>query len=389
MKSTAQNSARMKSGNRRLLLNIIKNKPVSRAELARITGLTRAAVTLIVDELVTEGILREVGTIEANYGRKPTLLDLNPDKYYAMGLSITRIGCRVGLMNCKGILLSSSEIDISSCRDAEECLETIQMKIDGILAEKELNEEKLLGLGISMPGPVDIIRGRVLNPPNFELWHNFDITDRLEKHFHKPVFLENNSVSLALAEKNYGRGREFRNFMLLVVDSGIGAGIVINDGLYRGYGGFGSEVGHTSIDIHGIQCKCGNRGCLETYASIPAILASAGYACGQKTWQSVVDEALAGEDACRELVKKEALYLSTGIVNMINVLELDAVILTGDIHYKPQMLLVEIRKNVYGSMITRNMRQLPIMESLLGDGRDVVSAASILTEKYFNGEIEI
>ena len=378
----------MKSGNRRLILNIIKKTPVSRAELARKTGLTRAAVTLIVDELVRDGILIESGTMEAGYGRKPVLLDLNPASYYAAGLSLTRVGCRMGIMDIKGNLLISREADIANCDGADKCLEWIADGLRKMIDKSALPAEKLLGLGISAPGPVDIVSGEILNPPNFDQWHNVNIVNILKKYFNFDIYLENNSASLALAEKNYGRGMGFNSFMLLVVDTGIGAGIIINDRLYRGVGGFGSEVGHTSIDIHGIPCKCGNRGCLEVYASIPSAVGTVRNNGGSvATWRDIVDGALAGDKICREAVDRESLYLSAGITNAMNILELEAVILAGNITYKPQMLLDGIREYVGNSAITRNIRRLQIMNSSIEKNHEVISAASIIIEKYFRGEI--
>ncbi len=390
MDKNATNSSYMKLSNRRLILNIVRKKPASRAELAKMTGLTRAAVTLIVEELIKDGILMETGTAEADYGRKPVLLDLEPHNNYAVGVSVARDGCNVGLMNIKGVLLDKHQVTIDGAMDAYEIIAAIIEKINKIMADSSLPAEKFLGIGINTPGPVDIKDGRVLNPPNFDLWHNVNIVTEFKKSFPFNVFLENNATALALAEKNYGRGAEFGSFMLMVVDAGIGAGIVINDRIYRGVGGFGSEVGHTSIDINGKACSCGNRGCLEVYASIPSALKKIqGQGKNIKTWDELVDKASDGDGSCMELIGNEALYLSAGIVNAMNILELEAVILTGTIQYRPELLLELIRKNVENTAITRHIHKLQIMDSSILKDSEIISAAAVVFEKYFNGEAAI
>jgi predicted NBD/HSP70 family sugar kinase len=217
------------------------------------------------------------------------------------------------------------------------------------------------------------------------MWHDFDLVDELKRYFPFSVHIENNAAALTLAEKNYGRCSEFKNFMLLVVDSGIGAGIVINDQLYRGAGGFGSEVGHSTIDIYGEPCDCGNRGCLECYASIPAILKYARLQDpGISSWAEIVDRAEARDKTCLEIIDKEAYYLAAGIVNIINVLEIEAVFLTGFINYKPNLLLNRLNSIIRGTMMTRDIHKVLVSESSIISDSDVISAAAIEFDKFFS-----
>ncbi|HOJ11094.1 MAG TPA: ROK family transcriptional regulator [Clostridiales bacterium] len=384
MKKNATNSTDMKFGNRQLILNIIRKMPVSRAELARLTGLTRAAITLIVDELIHENILEEIGVAETSIGRKPILLDLNIKSHFAIGLYISREDCCISISNIKAEPVLKMDVLLESYADAEECIAKIISQIDTLIADSKLTYERFIGIGVVTPGPVDIFTGTILNPPNFDNWHNVNIAQKLQEHFKLPVYLENYSASLALIEKNYGRGVEFENFMLMVVNEGVGAGIIMQDKLYRGMGGFGHEVGHTTINFHGPKCSCGNRGCMEVYASIPSILkliADSGTVLS--SWQDVVDKALAGDEICKKAIEDEARYLAAGITNTINVLELEAVILTGDIIYKPELLLNLINKNIENTAITRHLRKLPVMISSIACNIEVKAAVSVIIEKIF------
>ncbi len=389
MKRSAPNSTNMKFRNKFRILNIIRKSSVSRAELSRMIGLTRAAITLIVDELIQNGILVETGTAEAEFGRKPILLDLNPDYGYSLGVSILRNGCMIGVFNFKGALLRKKVVSLKGSFDADVCIKIIIKELKKIISVAGIPYEKILGIGINAPGPIDIYSGTILNPPNFKTWHNVQIVQEIKKVLPLNIYLENNSTSLALAENNYGSGAQFSSFMLIVVDSGVGSGIIINDQLYRGVGGFGSEVGHTSINMNGIQCSCGNRGCLEVYTSIPSVLKRINK-CGMRisTWNEIVDEALNGNELCMKAIDMEAHYLSVGIVNAMNILELEAVILAGDINYRGDLIVDKIRNYVSRTVMTRNINKIKIINSSIVENSEIIAAASVVNQRFFQGEID-
>ena len=384
MKHGATNSAHMKSENLRLILTLIRRKSVSRADLARYTGLTRAAVTILVDELLDKGYLLETGTAAADYGRKPILLDLNPSRFFAAGVSISREGCHIGLVDFKGKPLARETVILGGYPTAADALPHLLKAVQTMLDNQAVPRENLLGIGICTPGPVDIATGTVLNPPNFPLWQQVEIARIFSEHFHVGALLENNAAALALAEKNYGQGSSFKSFMLLVVDSGVGAGMIIDRRLYRGVGGFGHEIGHTTLDINGPVCSCGNRGCLELYVSLPALyqyLRDQGVSAS--SWREVADQSEAGNRVCRTAIDRQARYLAAGIVNAMNLLELEAVVLAGDINDRPDELLTGIRRYVGQTAITRNMHQLQILPSKIGREYDILSAAAIAVEQFF------
>ncbi len=384
MKNEARNSQYMKMVNRSAVLKIISGGKVFRAEIARQTNLTRAAVTNIVNELIEDGIVIETETGESDFGRKPVILDINEDCYYALGLYLSRGGCSAGLVNLKGSIIAKKDIDISKAHNANDAMDIIAENINSYIMQKIVDSNRILGLGVSAPGPLDSTCGIILEPPNFEMWNGVNIVEEMSKRLNMEVLLENNSLTMALAEKNYGMGKSFNSFMLMIVDTGIGAGIIVDNKLYKGEGGFGCEVGHASININGKKCSCGNRGCLEMYASIPSIIKTAASVnINIKTWENVVDGAVNNDDFCRKIIKKEALYLSSAIVNVQNILELEAVILTGYIRYKPEILLDNIVKMANKKVITRKIKSIKIYVSSLPQDIDVVSAAAIILDKFF------
>lgn len=385
MKKEARNSAHTKKYNRKLILRIIRKSPVSRAEIARITGLTRAAVTIITEDLVNEGLLFEKERGEADYGRKPVILDMNPESLYATGINLARDGYYGGIVNIKGELIHEEKINIQKNKKSQYALNILKESMNKILKKCNIPYEKVIGMGISSPGPVNINNGTILNPPGFDMWHNINIVEEFKNKFTFDIHLENISTALTLAEKNYGKGSMYKSFLFLVVDNGIGGGIILHERIYRGVGGHGSEIGHTTINMNGRICRCGNRGCLEMYASVPAILKeSVSRRKDLKSWNDIVDGAEAGDRTCIGTIEKEAGYLSAGIVNVMNVLELEAVILNGYIRYRPRILLDKIYENINKTAINRNIRKIPVLESGVCDKTGVLAAASIALEKFFS-----
>jgi predicted NBD/HSP70 family sugar kinase len=203
------------------------------------------------------------------------------------------------------------------------------------------------------------------------------------------VLLENNAQALTMAENTFGAGRQSQSFVLLEIEAGIGAGIVSSRGLYSGWRGFGNEIGHTSIDFNGPLCSCGLNGCVEMYASVPRVLARAQKKDARiADWRTFMDRAVAGDLFCRHLLQEQARALGTVMVNIINVLELDAVVLTGDVLYRGEMLRAEIERILNETAINRWLRPVPVLLSPLGERPELMAAAGIPAEKFFQGLIE-
>lgn len=375
----------MKLGNMLEIIDIVRKGPVSRADVARATGLTRAAVTIIVDRLVREGILFEPDTRDGDRRAKNILLDIREDSFTFMGVDITRVNCSAAITDVKGRCLETGSFKI--CPDApfDSILPDIAALMRGIYGRLG-NPGRLMGVGISVPGPVDSRSGVVLNPPNFGMLHNQRVLDRLKGVLDCDMWLDNNAAARTLYEKNLGAARHFGNFMVMTVDTGVGSGLVLDGRLFRGLG-FAGEAGHTSINIDGPACPCGNRGCLEGYAAIPALLARecAGRA-DITSWKDVVDRAEQGDGLCLQVIEKQARYLLQSIVNTANLLDLEAVILTGDIAYRPELLLGRIRQAVQGVRITGRIHDLEILTSAEQPNAGAVSATTIAMEKFLEGQ---
>lgn len=369
----ANNSLYMKQKNRALILQLLRAAPTSRAELARKTGLTRAAVTLIADGLLAEGLIREGDAIKSEAGRHPTLLHIAPDAYYAAGVDISREGCSVGISDFSGKLLRQQNIPLSLTPQ-----KTVEAVCDALTAfQKDGIGEKLLGVGICVPGPADIAGGTILTPPGMDFWHHFNVAEAF-KRLGVPIFFEKDTNALALAEKNSAPDND--NFLFLLADHGLGCGFIRNGKLFTAKNGFGCELGHTSIRFDGPVCSCGNRGCAELYASIPATVHGADTA---RSWQELTEKAEKGDAVCKDTLLHQAQMLSVACVSAVNMLEPDAIILGGELAKAAFVLIPALEEQLAARSLTRHRHKVTVVSSALPENARTVAAAGLVLENYF------
>ena len=375
MKKTL-NALGMKRRNRSMILNRIRQSDCSRADLARHTGLTRAAVTLIVEDMLGSGIILEGAKSESTgIGRRATELLLNGAFGHSVGINVTREGYSVGVVDFAGKLLGRETGSISAEEDPKSVLETICRAADRM---KEQVPGIFLGVGVTTPGPLDRERGVLLQVPNFEKWQGFAIVDFLEKRLRCQARLDNNANAMAMLENVVNREVQDKDFVLLTVDSGLGSGVVLNS---RGRGmSFDSEFGHMTLDIGGETCSCGNVGCAELYASAHSILRYARERDpGLATWHDVMEGYGRGEEICREVVERECRYLGAVIVNAVNCFRVDAVVFAGPLTEGFDALRPMLREAVSSSVFKEQEVSFYVTRT---QDAEVLSSANLIVERF-------
>ena len=343
----AINSSVMKESNRKMVLGWIRRRPISRAELSDCTQLTRASITQIVDELMEEGLVTETESVGRNkLGRKQTQLAIVKDALYIAGVNLRRKGYDLGVINLAGeVLWQRSGATLG--REVCTVLDEIAAQLMDAMRALEIPPERLYGVGVGAPGPLDRCGGTILNPPNFRLWHNVPIVQMLKARTGWNAFLANVSNAHALEELYFGIGREgVQNFMLLRVDEGVGAGIVLGGRLFSGPRGQCPEIGHVSIDRNGPACACGRRGCWERYISFPAVLQGTPFT----SWPQVID-ALDGNPDADALFARVAENLAFEIANIANVFGLDRIVLSGNFVYGGDRLAAAVNRKMQGQCL--------------------------------------
>jgi predicted NBD/HSP70 family sugar kinase len=383
------NANNSKEHNRKLLLRHILNTSVSRIEIASLTGLTRAGVGVIVDSLIKDGLLEEEIVKRSGKGRSPKALFIRDDALYALGLNITRSGGVAGICALNGKIIASRSFPASSWRSREEAIELFHGQIKEMLAESGLKAERIIGAGITTPGPVDSSSGTILAPPDFTLWKYCPIAEIYKRKLDIPAYLENNAIARTIEEQYYGLGKSYEDFVNMVVDNGIGGGIVINNELIKGVGGCGSELGHLTINIQGKRCYCGNIGCLEMYANPRHFIAEArraGYTV--KNWGDIARRAQEGSAFFEEMVKRMAYYLGCECTTLINLFEPQVIIISGELNQDGSLLIKHIQDHVDKSRLNRAERKVEILSSRTDKSKGLMAAATLVFSRYLSSPIK-
>lgn len=372
--STPRNAEYTKIYNQKLFLRLLHREPLSRADMARKIGLTRASASLIADELLKEGWIVEDKLMPVSKsGRPPVALSIAKDSCYAVGVFLNRDGCSAGIVSFNGEVICKARFKLSEEKDK---LKSLCQSLEKLISASGVKREKIMGVGISAPGPLDVEKGRILNPPRFTLWHNTDIANAVSDALKMPVYTENDASSMARFNIGKEQAHGSENFLMLLVDSGVGSGIVLGGKLFSAKGSFTGELGHTTIKFDGKKCECGNCGCLEAYAAIPNLLSGTRFS----SWEDIINERHISEDA-QKLFDEEAEYLSAGIINLANLMGIDTVLLAGDLRNDGEEIASLIEKKVNGKILHHPIHVYP---ASLDVNIKPLASAEIVFDRYLS-----
>lgn len=243
--------------------------------------------------------------------------------------------------------------------------------------------DEFLGIGIGCTGPLDIVRGHIQNPYTLPTFDDVDIVTPLAEEFHTRVVLENDCDAAALGEAWLGGGRDARNIVYITVGTGIGAGLILDGKLYRGVGMIAGEIGHMTIEQHGILCYCGNHGCLEMLAAGPALARAYQQLTGVQdvTARDVIDAAIIGDADARRVVELAAQYLGVGLANLITILAPDVIVLGGGVMEHYELFFPIIRATIAERVTLVPWRRVKIRPAALGANAGVIGAAKALLDR--------
>ena len=369
--------------NRQIVLNYVRERgPISRAEIAGETALQRSTISLIVDELKSGGLLEEVHG-ESTGGRPPILLSLRTADPVAIGVDLGTLRTVVATSDLAGRVLDQEEFKTDPCAD-----KTIARIIKSTKRLIRKSNGTIEGIGVSLPGLVDPDSGTALFIPYFN-WRDVKVSQEIRAATGLPVSADNDANAAALAEVWFGRPeiREVRDFIIVLIEEGVGTGIVFDGQIYRGKSGAAGEFGHMTIGEGApVACAAGSHGCWEAFASERA--ARARYAKlvpganGDIKFGELVDRALEGETAAQSSLKETAHYLGIGIANLIQGLSPEAVIVGGPMVRAWPLIADEIKQAVEET-VCRGLPPARIMASTLGEEPTVLGALSLVLAAKF------
>jgi predicted NBD/HSP70 family sugar kinase len=363
-----------------VLETILRGAPLSRAQISERSGLNKATVSSLVQDLIDGSLVREIGTGVSSGGRKPVMLEFIAHAGHAVGIDLGVNYIRGVLTDLRGTIVTERTLPLKRL-EPEPVTGELFRCIDSLLAEASASPHGIAGIGVGVPGLVDEA-GSVLFAPNLK-WRGVPLRRLLNDRYGLPVTIDNEANAGALGEQIFGVGRRIDNLVYVSVGIGIGTGLILHKNLYKGASGFSGEMGHLSVDAFGKPCSCGNRGCWEMYASERALLAKAS-ALGFEELETLLAAAEAGREDVLALLEEIGEFLGIGIANIVNVFNPDAVVIGNRMSMARPWIETSLRRTVVQRALGFHLRSVQLLFAELGEKSAMLGAAQMAIAGFFD-----
>ncbi|WP_442970892.1 ROK family protein [Rhodococcus sp. Leaf278] len=357
----------------------------TRAELGRITGLSRSAVASRVAALAGLGLIIETEDTQSTGGRPPARLSFDVDAGVVLAAAIGRSRSQLGVFTLGGEFLAGDTVDQEIGIGPNELMPQITKRLQALLDESHRTEHRILGVGLSIPGTADTARGCSLDSPIMHGWDGVPLAPYFADTTSAPVFLDNDANAMVLAERRDNRDR-FQNALLVKASTGLGAGIVAGGALQRGSLGAAGEFGHTkTAAAAGVACRCGDSGCLEAIAggwALVRALNEQGREVGHI--RGVVDLAVSGDPEARRLIRDSGRHIGETLAGAVNLLNPEVLIVGGDMANAYDIFVAGLRETVYGNATALATKALTIQATTHGDLSGVIGSAALVLDQVLS-----
>ncbi|MFB9758381.1 ROK family transcriptional regulator [Ectobacillus funiculus] len=388
---TTWNQQLVKKENKSVVFNLIMNhSPISRADIAQKCGLNKGTVSSLVAELLEEQLIYESGPGESSGGRRPVMLLFNQGAGYSVGIDLGVnyiLGVLTDLHGNIVITKNEKYINVSF----EDTLNRVKSVISSLIDAVPPSPYGIVGIGIGAPGVVNK-EGDILLAPNLG-WKNVSLTAELENMFNVPVIVENEANAGAYGEKKFGIGQPFDDLIYVSAGIGIGTGIIINGELYKGINGYSGEFGHMTIDKNGMQCRCGNKGCWELYASEQSLLSKANEMNLGITNDVNLGEILllaqSEEQAAIQLLEEVGKNLGLGIINIIHAFNPQQIIIGNRLAAARQWIEPQVRDIIGRFTLPFHQTDIKIDFSDLSLPSSALGVAAFSTENFLKSKLQM
>ena len=355
----------------------------SQAEVARATGLSRTTVSSLVAELKESGLVFEVDMVEGRApdqrgGRPGVLLVLQDSSKAVVGIDFGHSHVQVAVADLAHKVLAERIEKLDVDHQAAEALDAAARMVEEVLAEANLRRAAVVCAGIGIPGPVDRARGTVGSATILPGWLGLRIAGEMERRLGLPVEIENDANCGALAELTWGAGRDCSNFAYIKAATGIGAGLIVDGRLLRGASGTAGEIGHTTLDESGALCYCGNRGCLETVASGPAILELVGQGHpGALTLDQVIELAAQGDVRCHRAISDAGREIGVAVAGLCNLINPERVIVGGLLSRAGDVLLQPLRDSIRRHAVKAAAEKVDVVRAVFVERAELLGSLAL------------
>jgi len=371
------------SNNKAILQLLYKNKKLTKQEISKVLNISIPTVTHNINALMEEGIVREAGVADSTGGRKPVVIEFIPDARYAFGAEFSDKGLRLVLTNLCSDILEDCSFSLPEKNNISAMMTILKEEIRNILHKRQIDKNKVLGVGLAIHGVVDEESLFVKLAPNINLK---DFSFKMyEDWFDFPIYMENESNAAALAESILGVAKSFRNMVYVSIQRGVGCGIVIQDYVYKGKNRRAGEFGHMTVVVGGMQCNCGKKGCWEMYASEKALIDMRNKFGDRKVTSisDIFEEYQGGKAEAVKAIQEYIKYLAIGLQNIILILDPHYIILGGSISKHADLFLDELNRKVFIPNSFYSENDTKIFISKLKENASVLGASLLPLQHIF------
>jgi len=381
---------------RKIVKHLYFDSELSCADLSQSIGKSIPFVTKYLTELIEEGRVIEKGFANSTGGRKPLMYSLKPGTVYVVSVAMDQLITRIALMDSNNTFVGEVEKFSLSLAKNSEALSELTLHLKGFIKRSGISPKNIAGIGIGMPGFVNPEKGinySYLQPPTGS------ITSYLESALNLPVFIDNDSSLIALAEHKWGAAKNMQNVMVINVGWGVGLGIIVNGKLFRGQNGFAGEFSHIPLFDNNKLCICGKYGCLETEASLLVVAEQAikGLEHGKQSIikkltgedietvaKNVIDAAKSGDKYSIEILGEAGYKIGKGVAILIHLLNPQTIVISGIGAQAGKIWIAPIQQAVNEHCIPRIAEHTEITVSSLGYNSELVGAAACVMDQYEN-----
>jgi predicted NBD/HSP70 family sugar kinase len=379
----------MRGINRSIILNVIKTHgPISRADIAHLTGLSPATVTSITGLLIEEDLIFEKSTGDSSGGRPPILLALNPRGGFVIGIKLMESQAVAALTDLNATVIEKTNVELRNT-ELTSVIDELVLLVENLMKNNKIPKKRLFGVGIGLAGVIDSVNGILRKSPFFG-WKDVPFRDLLDVRLKVPIFLDNDVNTLTLGEKWLDNGVHADNYVVITVGRGIGMGIIINGQIYRGKGGGAGEFGHLVVNQNGPVCDCGKRGCLESYLGDQALVMRAKHEVDPsiESIDELIQMAAGGNIAAGKLFEWAGDLLGQELANLINLLDPKLIIISGEGVRMGDPFFSSMRAAIQKNAVPELFENTEIRINTWGDDVWARGAASLVIGELFNSPIQ-
>jgi predicted NBD/HSP70 family sugar kinase len=370
-------SALRLSNQQRIVSSLVSSGPATQADIARHTGLSAATVSNIVKVLVDRGFVSTSPTTSS--GRRASLVSLSSDDgAVSVGIDFGRRHVRIIIATLDYQVIAEKAVEIPLGYTAAEALDVAANLLASTLGQASVTRSSVLGVGVGIPGPIDRRTGTVAKGAILPEWVGVTVS-MVEESFELPVHLDNDANLGALAESTWGPHAGTANLVFVKVGTGIGAGLIINGQPFLGNIGLTGEIGHLPIHEHGLLCRCGNRGCLETVASTTIMIELLSRTLGRPVRTAdIVRLALDGDEGAIRVIEEAGFAVGRSIASIANLVNPETVVIGGPLTGLGEMLLRPIRTGLGRYAVPMVAETTQLVMSSLGERAEALGAVALV-----------